>query len=76
MSSDGTRVGAMPAPPGVIANFDDPESIAHRVIIISVLGAAVAIPICSVRLYTKRRILQNFGWDDCEWRPLRDRASY
>ncbi|KAL1596133.1 hypothetical protein SLS59_008124 [Nothophoma quercina] len=54
----------MPAPPGVAANFDNPESIAHRVIIISVLGAVFAIPICLVRLYTKRRILRNFGWDD------------
>jgi hypothetical protein len=69
MSTDGTVVGAMPAPPGLIANFDNPESIAHRVIIISVLGAVIAIPICLVRLYTKRAILRTFGWDDCERRP-------
>jgi hypothetical protein len=66
MSSDGTVAGAMPAPPGVIANFDNPESIAHRVIIISALGAVIAIPICLVRLYTKRAILRTFGWDDCK----------
>lgn len=66
MSSDGAIVGAMPAPPGVIANFDNPESIAHRVIIVSGLGAVIAIPICLVRLYTKRTILRTFGWDDCE----------
>ena len=66
MNSDGTVVGAMPPPPGVIANFDSPESIAHRVIIIAVLGAVIAIPVCLVRLYTKRAILRTFGWDDCE----------
>lgn len=69
MGSDGTIVGAMPPPAGVIANFDDPESIAHRVIIVSVLGAVIAIPICFVRLYTKRAILRTFGWDDCERAP-------
>lgn len=66
MSPAGTMVGAMPAPPGTVVNFDNPESIAHRVIVISVLGAVIAIPICLVRLYTKRTILRNFGWDDCE----------
>ncbi|KAF2131230.1 hypothetical protein P153DRAFT_287580 [Dothidotthia symphoricarpi CBS 119687] len=54
----------MPPPPGVTPNFDNPESIAHRVIIVSVLGAAITIPICLIRLYTKRYILRNVGWDD------------
>lgn len=66
MVDGGRTVGAMPPPPGVTPNFDDPESIAHRVVAISVLGAAIAIPVCLLRLYTKRRILRNFGWDDCE----------
>ncbi|XPS91107.1 hypothetical protein M3J09_000530 [Ascochyta lentis] len=64
MSSDGSVRGAMPPPPGVVPNFDDPESIAHRVIIVSVLGAVITLPICVVRLYTKQQILRNFGWDD------------
>lgn len=66
MGSNGTVVGAVPAPPGVIATFDQPESIAHRVIIVSTLGAVIAIPICLVRLYTKRVILRTLGWDDCK----------
>lgn len=66
MSSDDSTVGASPPPPGVVPNFDNPESIAHRVIIISVLGAVIGIPLCLIRLYTKRRILRNFGWDDCK----------
>ncbi|CAA9960528.1 hypothetical protein PTMSG1_03930 [Pyrenophora teres f. maculata] len=40
------------------------ESIAYRVIIASVLGPVVAIPLCVVRLYTKRYILRNTGYDD------------
>lgn len=54
----------MPPPPGVTPNFDNPESIAHRVIIVSVLGAVITIPICAIRLYTKRFILENVGWED------------
>lgn len=65
MSSGDTMIGAMPPPSGVVANFDHPESIAHRVIIVSVLGAVIALPICLVRLYTKRYILRNLDWDDC-----------
>ncbi|EDU48056.1 conserved hypothetical protein [Pyrenophora tritici-repentis Pt-1C-BFP] len=42
------------------------ESIAYRVIIASVLGPVVAIPLCVVRLYTKRYILRNTGYDDCK----------
>ncbi|KAH9863557.1 hypothetical protein J1614_009489 [Plenodomus biglobosus] len=55
----------MPPPPGVVPNFDNPtESIADRVIIVAVVGAVLTIPICLVRLYTKRFILRNVGWDD------------
>ncbi|KAH7335631.1 hypothetical protein BKA66DRAFT_479958 [Pyrenochaeta sp. MPI-SDFR-AT-0127] len=57
-------VGAMPPPPGVTPNFDNPESITHRVIIASVLGPVITIPICLVRLYTKRCILRRVGYDD------------
>jgi len=42
------------------------ESIAYRVIIASVLGPVIAIPLCIVRLYTKRYILRNTGYDDCK----------
>ncbi|KAH7067116.1 hypothetical protein FB567DRAFT_259816 [Paraphoma chrysanthemicola] len=63
MSSPDT-VGALPAPPGIEPNFENPESIAYRVIIVAVIGPVIAIPICGLRLYTKRYILRNTGWDD------------
>lgn len=62
-------VGAFPPPPGVLPNFEDPESIAYRVIIAAVLGPAIALPIFGVRLYTRQCILRNVGYDDCEWTP-------
>lgn len=65
MSANGT-VSDFPPPPGAIPKFHDPESIAYRVIIVSVLGPVVAIPLCVLRLYTKRYILRNTGYDDCE----------
>src|SRR5438874_1454960 len=64
MTSD--TVGASPPPPGVTPNFDNPESIAYRVILASLLGPIIAIPICLVRLYTKRYILRLVTNDDCE----------
>ncbi|KAF2177982.1 hypothetical protein K469DRAFT_601172 [Zopfia rhizophila CBS 207.26] len=52
------KVGALPPPPGVTPNFDRPESIAYRVIFAFVLGPVITIPICLLRLYTKRCILR------------------
>ncbi|EUC46078.1 hypothetical protein COCMIDRAFT_93891 [Bipolaris oryzae ATCC 44560] len=40
------------------------ESIAYRVIIPSVLGPVVALPLCGIRMYTKLYILRNTGHDD------------
>jgi len=65
MTSNATA-GALPPPPGVTPNFTNPESIAYRIIIASVLGPVITIPICIVRLYTKKYILRNVGYDDCE----------
>lgn len=42
------------------------ESIAYRVIIPSVLGPVVALPLCGIRMYTKLYILRNTGYDDCK----------
>jgi hypothetical protein len=66
MTANGT-VGAFPPPPGVTPNFHNPESIAYRVIVASVLGPVVAIPLCILRLYSKRYVLRNTGYDDCEY---------
>jgi hypothetical protein len=65
MTSNET-VGALPPPPGITPNFDNPESIAYRVIVAAVLGPVIATPLCFVRLYTRRYISQNPGLDDCK----------
>lgn len=56
----------MSSPSLATPNYVNPESIAHRVIVVSILGAVITIPICSMRIYTKRTILKSFGWDDCK----------
>jgi hypothetical protein len=62
-------VGVSP-PPGIVPNFDNPESIAYRLIVVSVVGPVVTIPMCGLRLYTNRRILRLEIWDDCEFFEL------
>ncbi|KAF1835918.1 hypothetical protein BDW02DRAFT_264401 [Decorospora gaudefroyi] len=63
-SSHSNSDGALPPPLGITPNFKDPESIASRLIIASVVGPVITIPLCIVRFYTKRYILRNTGWDD------------
>jgi len=60
-----TIIGALPPPPGITPNFENPESIAYRVIIVAVIGPLLTIPICALRLYTKRNFLRAVGLDDC-----------
>jgi hypothetical protein len=73
MSSD--TVGAWPPPPGVVPNFANPESIGYRFILVSVLFPTIAIPICGLRLYTKRYILRAINLDDCMFNALELRNS-
>ena len=67
MNSTST-VGLSPPPPGVIPNFDHPKSVAYQVIIPAVIGTAIGIPACALRMYTKRYILRLVGSEDCEFR--------
>ncbi len=53
-------------PPGVIPNFDNPETRAPAVIAIIVVCLALMWPIFILRLYTKIWINHSFGWDDGE----------
>ena len=66
ISMSSHTIGVIPPPPGIVPNFNNPESIASYLILPSVLGAAIAIPVCSIRLYTKRSILKLVSYDDCK----------
>jgi hypothetical protein len=58
-------VGAWPPPPGVTPNFTNPDSIGYQLIVVNVLLPAITIPLCALRLYTKRYILKTVHLDDC-----------
>lgn len=57
-------LGAFPPPAGVTPNFDHPDSIGHRVLLVAVICPAIAIPICLLRLYTKRVIIKRLDPED------------
>ncbi|KAK3323097.1 hypothetical protein B0T19DRAFT_485546 [Cercophora scortea] len=64
MSSSTAIVGTLPPPPGVTANFDNPESIAGRLILAAAIWPAVTIPIVLLRLYTSSFIVRRWHRDD------------
>lgn len=59
--------GMLPPPPGVIPNFTNPDSMAWRLIVASVLCPVFAILLCLLRLYTARFIVRKIYRDDCEF---------
>jgi hypothetical protein len=66
MSSNSSEiVGAWPPPEGVIPNFDNPESIAPRVIVTALVCPVVAVLFVLMRSYTKKVIFNRFDLDDC-----------
>ncbi|KAI9375556.1 hypothetical protein BJX61DRAFT_549254 [Aspergillus egyptiacus] len=55
---------AVPPPPGVESNFDDPPS--RQPAIIAMLAVFVSLMLLAVlvRVYARARILKSWGWDD------------
>lgn len=51
-------------PPGVISNFENPQSEAKLIIIISTICLCFMIPIARIRVYSRIWITRSFGWDD------------
>ena len=60
------QLPAMPPPPGVIPNFDDPKSIVRSLIITSIIFTTLAGVTVVIRVYTRTRIVRAFGSDDGE----------
>jgi hypothetical protein len=59
-------IGALPPPPGVIPDFDHPESAWYQnVIAIAVLFPLATIVLC-LRLYTRVILVRYTGSDDCK----------
>jgi hypothetical protein len=60
-------VGALPPPPGVNPNFENPESQGYRVILTIVILFPMATIAVFLRVYTRIVIVRNFGIDDCKF---------
>jgi hypothetical protein len=60
-----SSVGLLPPPPGVVPNFDNPESTGYKVIITAVVTWALATSIVLLRAYVKLRIIRKMNANDC-----------
>lgn len=70
----GTDLTGMPAaepPPGIDANFVDPENRGPAYIAVSAVCMALALSFVLVRLWTRLFVLKNPWWDDCEYPNVR-----
>lgn len=59
-----SRPDPTPPPPGVVANFDGPNTRGTAYIIIAVIGICLATIFTLVRVYTKGILTRSLGWDD------------
>ncbi|KAH6714832.1 hypothetical protein BKA61DRAFT_343667 [Leptodontidium sp. MPI-SDFR-AT-0119] len=57
-------VGVLPPPPGVIPNFENPESQGYRVILTIAILFPLATIVLLLRVYTRVVIVRNVGIDD------------
>lgn len=65
--SDSSIWGGIPAmgpPPGVIANFENPDSCGAAIIILGSVLAPIMFLFVSIRIYTRSHISRKFRWDD------------
>lgn len=56
---------ALAPPPGVKANFDNPDNLSHPEL--AVLQLSVATVVVGLRIYTKLRVLRRMLAEDCEY---------
>jgi hypothetical protein len=59
-------IGTLPPPPGVIPDFEHPESVGHRVIIAIAIFFPLATLVLFLRIYTRAILVRNVGSDDCK----------
>jgi hypothetical protein len=60
-----TPVPVVPAPPGVIPDFDTPNIWLRTAnLVLVVVGLAISTSCLVMRTYTKARIIRNLWWDD------------
>ncbi|KAI9672493.1 MAG: hypothetical protein M1817_003259 [Caeruleum heppii] len=57
-------LGTIPPPPGVTPNYENPESIADRVIVVNAVFLPLAIIFVILRSFTRIHLTHGFGMDD------------
>ncbi|KAH6668390.1 hypothetical protein B0J14DRAFT_675210 [Halenospora varia] len=57
-------VGVLPPPPGVSPDFEHPESIGYRLVIVTAIFLPLASVVVALRIYTRRVIVHAIGYDD------------
>jgi hypothetical protein len=60
-----SSVGLVRPPPGVVPNFENPESTGYKVIITAVVTWALATSIVCLRAYVKLTIIRKMNINDC-----------
>ena len=59
-------IPALPPPPGVVSNFENPPSEATSIITVTAVFLAFMLAMVMMRIYTKGWIIRSLGWDDCK----------
>lgn len=75
-SSTSFTLPALFPPTGVTSNFVDPISRGKDLIVTSALCITLMVVCIAIRFYTKLRIKNAWGWDDCESLSLVDIHAY
>lgn len=60
------QIPALPPPPGVQSNFDSPETREDLAKIVVGLTYGLMLVFLAMRIYTRIRITNSLGVDDCE----------
>jgi hypothetical protein len=65
----------MPPPPGVVPNFDNPETLFPRVVTTHLVSVCLAFAFILIRLWTRYYVSRSMWWDDCECHLRRQLSS-
>lgn len=68
-SADGAVIPATPPPLGVTPNFENPEWIGYRLIIVSAVFPVLSLCFLIPRLYSAAFIIRKWHNDDCKAMP-------
>jgi hypothetical protein len=59
-------LGTMAFPPGVVPNYENPESRAGQLLATNIVCLIIAGTFVSMRIYTQIFLLRAVWWDDCK----------